>query len=563
MSMEERLVTDLSTLSTKELTGLDHETGERAQNLRWRLHFELPTSPDQGFDLELNREWTLGIASGPDVTDLKPFGAVDLGVSRRHLKLLPTETELISIDLGSTNGTRLNDRQLVRNMPYRLIDGDSICLGKLEFVMRVISRPGESDADLRAQADLSEALAQMAKSITSQLDLDLILDRALEMAMSLTLAGEVSVWLLDEKTQELFLVAERGIQDEQVRRMRLPVKSPVLNEVIQTRRPYRARRSDSGEPIKVKTGYIVGALLYVPLIHQDTVFGVLAAAHRSGDKTFSARDERLLEAMADFVALAMHNARLYQKMQEADRLKGEMIQNVSHEFRTPLTYIVGYVELLLDDPGTKLPSEALDSLGIVSKQAQRLTWLVENFVSLESVQHLVAKRTSVDIKQLLNEAVSSARLLAAGREINLALDVQDNMPDSLINKMAILQVLDNLISNAVKFTPEDGKIIIQAKYSQEDKKIRLLVADTGIGIPEEEHERVFERFYQVDGSSRRRFGGVGIGLSVCKAIIDAHGEKIWIESPPEGGTTFAFTLPVAPAMPVFKDTPEEIPPPKN
>lgn len=546
--MDERLITDLSTLSTKELA--EHnlsplEAAEEARRFRWRIHLSPCTEPDHGFDLELNRDLTLGIADAQDVVDLKPYSGMELGVSRRHLRLLPSETDLIAIDQGSTNGTRLNKRILQKHMPYKLADGDTLSLGKLELTLKIVSHPGDSDADLRAQADLAEVLAQMAKAVTSQLDRDQILDHALEMARSLTLAGDVSVWLLDEETEELYLEAEQGIEDERMRRVRIPVRSPLLAQVMQDRRPFRARGSDSGELIKVKTDYMVQALLLVPLVHQQLVFGVLAASHRNSEKAFSQRDERLLESLGDFVAIALQNARLYEQVQEADRLKGEMIQNVSHEFRTPLTYIMGYLELLLESPDP-LTTEQQESLQIALKQSQRLNWLVENFVALDSVKHIVSRRGCVPISELLEDAVASAQVTASGRSIELNVEMDPDLPPALINRMAVLQVLDNLISNALKFTPEQGCVTLRASWRAEDKKLVLSVSDTGIGIPPDLRDRVFDRFFQVDGSSRRRYGGVGIGLAVCKAIIEAHGESIWIDSPPEGGAVFSFTLPVTP-----------------
>jgi len=511
----------------------------------WRLRLEMTADPDSGPEVEVDGEVVLGLRTGgADVVDLGPYNAAEMGVSRRHLKLWATDAGLFALDMESTNGTLLNGQRLRPNTPYRVGDGDVLSLGKLTFVLRVLGGPKTHTQDLRQKADLADALAQLAKAITAQLDVDAVLDQALEMAMRFTNAGETSIWLVDEETDELFLVAQRGIEDERIRRMRLPVSDPLVSQVLSTGNPLRASRTATGELVKVKTDYMVEALLYVPLKHADGVFGVLAATHRETGKDFGNRDERLLTAIADFAAIAITNARLYHKVQEADREKSEMIQNVAHEFRTPLQYIVGYVDLLMDDEA--LSEEQLKGLRIVAQQADRLRWLVDNFVTLQSTEEIVARRIPTSVSALLAGVAEGAALVLAAKKLRLSLEVADNLPDVLINPMTIYQVLDNLLSNAVKFTPEGGEITLSARLIQAENKVCISVRDTGIGIPEGLHERVFERFFQVDGSATRPHGGVGLGLAVCKAIIEAHGERIWVESQAGQGATFFFTLPIAP-----------------
>lgn len=509
----------------------------------WRLRFELGSNPARSIDVDLDQEVILGANNGDGVIDLSPFDAAEMGVSRRHLRLWPADDGLNVLDLDSTNGTLINGLAVRARTPCKIADGDQLTLGKLDLVLRVIRDPHDRTQELRQQADLADALVQMGKAITSQLDLDGVLSRALEMAMSLTSAGEAAVWLVDEQTNELFLEAARGIKDDKIKRMRLPVTDSLVGKVIETARPLRISRGQTGMPVKVKTGYIVDALLYVPLIHTGTTFGVMATTHRDPGKDFSPRDEKLLAALADFVAIAVQNARLYRRLQEADRLKGEMIQNIAHEFRTPLQYIVGYVDLLLDGSESMSP-EQVKSLQIMSRQADRLTWLVENFVALQTAEDIAAKRMPTDIRMLLGGALESARVLAAEKQITMTLQVEDNLPDVMINPMTVFQLLDNLVSNALKFTPKGGAIELSARLAESGEKAHIAVRDTGIGIPAEMQERIFERFFQLDGSTTRRFEGIGLGLAVCKAVLDAHGERIWVESELGKGSTFTFSLPV-------------------
>lgn len=511
----------------------------------WRLRLEMAADPASGPEIEVDGEVVLGLrAGGADVVDLSLYNAAELGVSRRHLKLWATHAGLFALDMESANGTLLNGQRLRPNAPYRVSDGDLLSLGKLTFVLRVLKGPKMRTQDLRQKADLADALAQLAKAITAQLNVDAVLDQALEMAMRFTSAGETSIWLVDEETDELFLVAQRGIEDERIRRMRLPASDPLVSQVLKTGKPFRTSRAATGELVKVKTDYMVEALLYVPLNYAGKALGVLAATHRKAGKGFSSHDERLLAAIADFAAIAIENARLYHEAQEAGREKSEMIQNVAHEFRTPLQYIVGYIDLMMDNEA--LSEEQLKALRIVAQQADRLKWLVDNFVTLQSTEAIITRRIPTSVSALLAGVAEGAAPVLAERKLRLSLEVAEVLPDVLINPMTIYQVLDNLLSNAIKFTPEGGEILLSARLIQPENKVCISVRDTGIGIPEELHERVFERFFQADGSATRAHGGVGLGLAVCKAIIEAYGERIWVESQAGQGATFTFTLPIAP-----------------
>ncbi len=235
----------------------------------------------------------------------------------------------------------------------------------------------------------------------------------------------------------------------------------------------------------------------------------------------------------------------YESLQEIDALRSEMIQNISHEFRTPLTYILSYVDLLLDPAGTMgtLSETQRGSLQTVSQQAQRLQKLIDNFVTFHQVgeRRLERERTAID--KLLEEVVADARAMAEEARLVLSLEIEPGLPPAMIDPAGIRQVMDNLLVNAVKFTPAGGDIAVRAWL--ERRRIYVSVADTGIGIAQEVQGKIFDRFYQVDGTTRRRAAGLGLGLAICKKIVEAHGGVIWVESTPGQGSTFTFTLPVA------------------
>jgi K+-sensing histidine kinase KdpD len=288
--------------------------GEAAENKSvWRVQLEFPQEPENRMGLDINGEIVLGRDLDDDNgVDLKQFDASSLGVSRRHLMFRPTASHLYATDLGSTNGTMRNGRSIGVRTPYPLVDGDTITLGKLRLILRIIERPRFQTGILEKKIDLADALTEIAKSITSQLDLDQVLNQMVETAMTLTSAGETSIWLVDEKTGDLFLEVERGIEDAAIQRMRLPIDGDTpAGKVIKTGQPLRVWRQPGEEQIKVKTNYLVEALAYVPLTLGGVTFGVLSATHRETGKRFDERDERLLTAIADFAAIAVQNARTY------------------------------------------------------------------------------------------------------------------------------------------------------------------------------------------------------------------------------------------------------------
>lgn len=285
----------------------------------WRIQLAFVKDTKQQFGLEINGEVILGRdADIPNLVDLKKYTEDMHGVSRQHLMLRPTVTNLYAMDLGSTNGTYRNGRSIGVNNPTVLHNGDILDLGGLQFILYIVTRPALQTATLQEKIDQADALTQIAKAITSQLDLDEVLNQVVETAHILTAAGETAIWLVDEQTGELFLEAEKGIEDEQIRRMRIMINenNPVGN-VVRSGLPLRAMRKPGEEQIKVKTGYLVESLLYVPISLGGTTLGVIAAEHREGGSAFSKRDERLLTAIADFAAIAIQNARVYQATDQA------------------------------------------------------------------------------------------------------------------------------------------------------------------------------------------------------------------------------------------------------
>jgi len=278
---------------------------------------DLINDPSIRIGLDINGEVILGRGSGPNIVDLTACKADELGVSRRHVLLRPTANKLFVLDLGSTNGTYRNGRSIGVNTPYSLVNGDSLALGRLQFMVTIVRRPKAQTGVLERKADLADALAQTAKVITSQLELGEVLGQVVAAALDLTAAGEAGIWLVDEQTGELRLEAHTGIDDPKIQAMRLPVEGSLPGKVIRSGQPLRVSREPGGDQIKVKTDYLVEALLYVPMTLGGVTFGVLGVAHRETGKGFTERDETMLTAIGDFAAIAVQNSRQYEATDRA------------------------------------------------------------------------------------------------------------------------------------------------------------------------------------------------------------------------------------------------------
>ncbi|WP_420627353.1 GAF domain-containing protein [Candidatus Leptofilum sp.] len=296
-----------------------HDKVDEQQLPVWQVRFLLTSDKQQEFGLSINGEIHLGRGKNEkDLIDLTPYGAEKSGVSRRHVALRPTPTNLFVVDLGSTNGTRRNGRSIGHNTPYALADGDTLSLGNLELAVQIVKRPYLRTAPLKTRPDLVEALSQIGKAITTQLNLDEVLNQVVTTAMSLTSAGETSIWLVDEATGELFLEARRGMDDARLRRTRMPIDADTpAGRVIKTGKPLRTSSEPGEASQQIMTGYLVEALAYVPVSLGGITFGVLASAHQEPGKSFDDQDERLLSAIADYAAIAIQNARLYRATDKA------------------------------------------------------------------------------------------------------------------------------------------------------------------------------------------------------------------------------------------------------
>jgi signal transduction histidine kinase len=260
----------------------------------------------------------------------------------------------------------------------------------------------------------------------------------------------------------------------------------------------------------------------------------------------------LLSRFAQLASIALDNARLHESLQETNaqlrealQAKEEMIQNVSHELRTPLTLIKGYAETLLGGVFGELDERQREAVAIILRKAETLARLVNGLLTLQTFSAEDLRREPVDVNDLLASLGRDWRQPAQEAQVKVEVRLADSPLRVQADADRLREVLDQLVDNALKFRGDGGLVRLEAAGA--GKKVRLAVSDDGIGIPPDKLGKVFERFYQVDGSSKRRYGGAGIGLTLARTIVEAHGGQVWAESPGRlgRGTTIVIELPSA------------------
>jgi len=292
------------------------------------------------------------------------------------------------------------------------------------------------------------------------------------------------------------------------------------------------------------------AALVVPLQLRGQTIGALDFFETAQDREWSEDEIALVEAVATQVVLALENARAYETLQktatqlrEMDKLKSQFLANMSHELRTPLNSIIGFSRVLLkgiDGPITDLQRTDLAS---IYNSGQHLLGLINDILDMVRIEagRMELVFEPVDLNPIIDGVMSTAIGLTKDKPVELVKEVADDLPIIRADSMRIRQVILNLFSNAAKFT-EEGSITVRA-WADGDH-VCVSVADTGIGIPEDDWEKVFKEFEQVDGSATRRVHGTGLGLPISRHFVEMHGGHIWMDSRPGAGSTFTFTIPI-------------------
>ena len=319
---------------------------------------------------------------------------------------------------------------------------------------------------------------------------------------------------------------------------------------------------------KIKQVFKVNSFVISPILPKEGSQGFLFVGTENADVAITEGDEELITILTNQIGQALENARLFEKtwraqqelekkveertrelklaLDEVKRIskrKTDFVSAVSHELRTPLTSIKGYASILLTEKLGQLPEEVRNRLDKINRHSDELTSLVNDLLDISRIESgkVTMKHQAGDLKNIIVEVVDLLSMQLKEKQIELSVNTPPGATEVFVDISQINRVFINLITNAIKFTPQKGSIaIISHKV---ERGVQVDITDTGCGIPEGEQEAVFEEFYRVDNPVNQELKGTGLGLSLVKRIIEAHGGKIWVKSKVGEGSTFSFTLP--------------------
>ena len=406
--------------------------------------------------------------------------------------------------------------------------------------------------DLESQPHQLKRLVELSVILNSTLDLDALLQLITATATELLDCEAASILLYDEKKPRLFFAAATGSDPAKLAEIPVPIENSlagtifrsnrhiVLNNVEQDPRHY----SLVSDHIKFK----VKTLLGVPMPIKDRTVGVLEAVNKRNG-VFDEHDAALLAVTAAHAAIAINNARLLratqralEKIKESNQLKSNFLSLASHELRTPLGIIMGYSTFLKEDAKGEL-SEHADQVLTAAQQMRSILDEMNNLAMLKSDEMMLRPR-NVAIQDVLAYACEGIKDIAATRKQNLvyAFPGESFIVNVDIDKTTL--AFGNLLGNAIRFSPESSDVTIGV--AKDGDQVLAWVQDHGIGIPVDKLEKIFEEFYQIEPPNTRHYGGLGIGLTIAKGLIEAQGGRIWAESEGAGmGSTFKVLLPTA------------------
>ncbi len=397
-----------------------------------------------------------------------------------------------------------------------------------------------------------ERLLEVVRGLTTSPDIESFLQSVITEASELTNSELASILEFDAAANELRFLSVQWFEREVLQAVGVPLEGSMAGWVFRKAQPIIVQdtRVDQRhfKAVDRVTKHETQSLIAVPLMVRGEVIGVLEALNKKDNAHYTEDDLSILETLGALAAQAMRNMYLDRKVRtakvelaELERLKADFVAITSHELRTPLGLILGHATFLRELLDGQQYTDQLDT---IIRNATRLKEVVESLSNVDNYQNGAARVRSskVSMAKIAEDTVLTFQDEAKTRNITLKAEMQ-NKPffvDGESSKLSI--VLSNLVKNGLQFTDPGGSVIIRVQ--DDGSNVRVSVSDTGIGIPAHDLERVFERFFQVEEHLTRRFGGMGLGLSVAKSMVELHGGRIWAESEPGKGSTLQFTLPV-------------------
>ncbi len=398
-----------------------------------------------------------------------------------------------------------------------------------------------------------ERLLEVIRMVSADLDDFTVLQSIISVAGELTQSEVASILRYNEEDGYLHFIAAPWFHRDSIESVRVPLGESIAGWVFKYGKPLVIQdvKSDKRFYAEVDDAaeFQTRSILAVPLLFNGEPVGVFEAINKTNRSHYNGEDVTILETLASLTALIVRNRSLKEEIvktkQAAERLeqmKKDFIAISSHELRTPLGLILGHATFLRE----VIPDENQEHMDVIVQSGAKLKSIIENMSNVDNYQSGAARlrMRKISIVSLIKNVIAKYQEKADAKNVKVRLDAAN--PNLLLEGDAskIEIIIDNLLANAITFTSTGGHVFVVAE--QLPGYIKVSVIDDGIGIAHEELERIFDRFYQVQSHLTRQHGGMGLGLSVAKAMVEMHGGEIWAESIPGKGSRFSFRLPIDP-----------------
>jgi signal transduction histidine kinase len=396
-----------------------------------------------------------------------------------------------------------------------------------------------------------ERLLEVSRNLNANLDLDSYLKSIIEIASELTYSQETSILEIAEEGDHLHYTAAPWYRIEKLRSLSIPLEKSVAGWSFTHGQPLIIQDAINDPRLFKEVDRVLEFetinIIVVPMMIKGQPIGVMEAVNKISRANYTEEDVSTLETLAAQAAVAIQNQKLldkaqaaYRQLLELDRMKTDFIAISSHELRIPTGLILGHASLLQEE----MTGDTRIQLDTIVRNAVHLKDIIEDLADVDHFQTGMAKirRRQVSMARLIKDVVSSYQELARQRNISLRADISKaNMViEGDAHKIRI--ALGNLVKNALTFTDPADRVLVTAE--QIPGYVKVSVIDNGIGIPEKDQQRIFDRFYQVESHLTRRHGGMGLGLSIAKGMIEMHGGRLWVDSVENKGSNFQFLLPL-------------------